>query len=221
MKHRDLRQLCVRIYPVYINMFSLAGRYKLYEIIFNTCHHAGVVGFTIGLYKQQVDLVLKQPHPDRHYVGRNLRHILKLVSKIPDGATTDLLDNSDRIFALLNFIRYLILRDTPNTNATGIWDHYPSIEKEFFDPLRHAIELSKGHYKMDLEDLKNGKPLETEGMDFSVSVGGSDIGSVSAEQRIQIVESSINTFDMMDSILSRIIELVDVQKRSVKTEVAS
>ncbi|KAK3098382.1 hypothetical protein FSP39_018974 [Pinctada imbricata] len=134
MKNQELRQLCVTIFPVYVNMFSLAGRYRLFEIVFRTCHHAGMIGYTIGLYKGEVDKALRQDRPDRHYVGRHLQNILKLVTGIPNGATTDLLDNSDRIFAVLNFLRYLTLRDAPNVNITGIWDYYPVIEKDFFGP---------------------------------------------------------------------------------------
>lgn len=214
---KEIRKSCVPLYSAFFGMFTLQGRHRLYEIVFNTCKHSGVVGHTLSLYKEQVDVVLKK-HGDYEnlFLGKNLIRVFKLVSTIPDGATTDLLQNSDRILSVLNFIRYLILRDNPASNLTGFWDLYPTLDKEFFDPLRQAIVLSKSHYNLDLGDVRKGLPLPTENTEFNVNVGGETLGAVSREQQIQVIESALNTFDMMDSILSRIIELADGQKRLVK-----
>ena len=84
------------------------------------------------------------------------------------------------------------------------------------DRLRQAIILSKGHYNLDLEDVRKGNPLPTEHTEFSVNIGGERLGGVSREQQLQVIESALNTFDMMDSILSRTIELADSQKRLLK-----
>ncbi|XP_061195864.1 glomulin-like [Saccostrea echinata] len=216
-QNKDIRIACVPIYSTFFSMFTLRGRFRLYEIVFNTCKFSGVVGYTLSLYKEQVDTLLKQGEKcENLFFGENMIKIFKLVSVIPDGATTDLLESSDRILSVLNFIRYLVLRDNPASNATGFWDLYPRLDKEFFEPLRQAIILSKGHYNLDLEDVKKGNPLPSEETEFKVNVGGETLGAVSKEQRIQVIESALNTFDMMDSILSRIIELADGQKRMLK-----
>lgn len=220
-QNKDIRKSCVPIYSNFLGMFSLQGRHRLYETVFNTCKHSGVVGHTLSLYKEQVDSLLKKGEgPENIFLGKNLIRVFKLVSVIPDGVTTDLLENSDRILSVLNFVRYLVLRDNPAENRTGFWELYPSLDKEFFEPLRQAIILSKGHYNLDLEDVRKGNPLPTENTEFSVNVGGERLGPVSREQQIQVIDSALNTFDMMDSILSRTIELADAQKRSVKVSQA-
>lgn len=216
-QNKDIRKSCVPIYANFFGLFSFQGRHRLYETVFNTCKHSGVVGHTLSLYKEQVDSLLKQGvSSDNIFLGKNLIRIFKLVSIIPDGETTDLLENSDRILSVLNFIRYLVLRDKPATNQTGFWDLFPKLDKDFFGPLRQAIILSKGHYNLDLEDVRKGNPLPTEHTEFSVNVGGERLGGVSREQQLQVIESALNTFDMMDSILSRTIELADSQKRLLK-----
>jgi hypothetical protein len=87
-------------------------------------------------------------------LGASLYNLLKIVAVVEEGATQDILQISDRVVALLNFLRYLLLRDPPNENVTKIWDFISTIEKHFIDPLRLALDLSKGHYQLDLQDLK-------------------------------------------------------------------
>lgn len=214
---KELRQECVQLYSIFINMFSLPGRYKLYEMVINTCPHAGVVGYTVQLLKDQVDYVLKNKVEDENFVGAKLYKLLKIVAVIEEGATQDILQISDRVIALLNFLRYLLLRDPPGENVTRIWDFVGDIEKHFFEPLRLALDLSKGHYQLDLEDLKDGqKRGKGNNVDLGLTVGGVTMPRVPVNQQIQIVESAINTFDVIDSILSRINEIIDMQKRTLK-----
>jgi hypothetical protein len=80
-------------------------------------------------------------------LGASLYNLLKIVAVVEEGATQDILQISDRVVALLNFLRYLLLRDPPNENVTKIWDFISTIEKHFIDPLRLALDLSKGHYR--------------------------------------------------------------------------
>jgi hypothetical protein len=199
-------------------MFSLPARYKIYEMVINTCPHAGVIGYTIQLLKDQVDFVLKNKSEDQNFLGASLYNLLKIVAVVEEGATQDILQISDRVIALLNFLRYLLLRDPPNENVTKIWDFISTIEKHFIDPLRLALDLSKGHYQLDLQDLKDGR-LKSKGdnnVDLGLTVGGMTMPHVPLSQQIQIVESAINTFDMIDSILCRINEIIDMQKTCSK-----
>jgi hypothetical protein len=102
--------------------------------------------------------------------------------------------------------------------VTKIWDFISTIEKHFIDPLRLALDLSKGHYQLDLQDLKDGR-LKSKGdnnVDLGLTVGGMTMPHVPLSQQIQIVESAINTFDMIDSILCRINEIIDMQKTCSK-----
>lgn len=211
---KELRQECVQLYPLFIAMFSLPARYKIYEMVINTCPHAGVIGYTIQLLKDQVDFVLKNKSDDQNFLGTSLYNLLKIVAVVEEGATQDILQISDRVIALLNFLRYLLLRDPPSENVTKIWDFISTIEKHFIDPLRLALDLSKGHYQLDLQDLKDGR-LKSKGdnnVDLGLTVGGMKMPHVPLGQQIQIVESALNTFDVIDSILCRINEIIDMQR---------
>ncbi|XP_069112247.1 glomulin-like isoform X1 [Argopecten irradians] len=217
---KEVRGSAVQIFSNYIKMFTLPARVQIYEMIFNTCRHAGVVGYSIQLVKDQIDATLKQEHPDTDFLGLNLKRMLMFVSQLPEGAESDLLETSDRVIPTLNLIRYLILRDPISSNITGIWSYYEELEKNFFGSLRLALDFSKSHYKLELQNFKKGKASVEKGMELGVniSVAGMPMPKVPRSQQIQIVESALNTFDLIDSLLSRIVELADSQLKASKTD---
>ncbi|XP_033754408.1 glomulin-like isoform X1 [Pecten maximus] len=218
---KEVRGAAVQMFSTYIQMFTLPARVQIYEMIFNTCRHSGVVGYSIQLVKDQIDTTLKQENPDTEFLGLNLKRMLKFVSQLEEGAESDLLESSDRVIPTLNLIRYLILRDPIACNVTGFWSYYEDLEKEFFGPLRLALDFSKSHYKLELQNFKEGKASVEKGMELGVniSVAGMPMPKVPRSQQIQIVESALNTFDLIDSLLSRIIELADSQLKASKTEI--
>lgn len=219
---KEIRTESIQIFSNYINMFTLAGRVQLYEMIFNTCQHSGMIGYCIQLVKDQIDSSLKKEHPEGEFLGRNLHRMLTFVSQLAEGAESDLLEASDRVIATLNLIRYLVLRDPRAVNRTGMWSYYEDLVKDFFGPLRLALDFSKSHYKLELQNFKEGKVSVEKGMDLGVniSVAGMPMPKVPRSQQIQIVESALNTFDMIDSLLSRIVELADVQLKAAKADAA-
>ncbi|XP_021341792.1 glomulin-like [Mizuhopecten yessoensis] len=217
---KETRGQAVQMFSTYIKMFTLPARVHIYEMIFNTCKHAGVIGYSIQLVKDEIDTALKQENPDTEFLGLNLKRMLKFVAQLEEGAESDLLESSDRVIPALNLIRYLVLRDPLSANRTGLWSYYEDLEKDFFAPLRLALDFSKSHYKLELENFKEGKASVDKGMELGVniSVAGMPMPKVPRSQQIQIVESAINTFDLIDSLLSRIVELADVQLKASKTD---
>ena len=129
-------------------------------------------------------------------MGASLYNLLKIVAVVEEGATQDILQISDRVVALLNFLRYLLLRDPPNENVTKIWDFISTIEKHFIDPLRLALDLSKGHYQLDLQDLKDGR-LKSKGdnkVDLGLTVGGMAMPHVPPSQQGFTSTCAISTY---------------------------
>lgn len=73
---------------------------------------------------------------DNIFFGKNFIRVFKLVSVILDGVIIDLLENLDRIFLVLNFVRYLVFRDNLFENRIGFWEFYLNLDKEFFEFFR-------------------------------------------------------------------------------------
>lgn len=217
---KDLREHCVRMVPSFIQLFDHEARYQISLKLFGTLKHAGALGYCIQLFKNQMEEILNDPWTGSKtahiFCGINLKRIFLLMTILPDGAATDLVENSDRIIAVLNFIRYIVLKDLPKTNLTGFWDFCPHIEKEFLKPLQLGLDMSKGHYKLEVTGLEDGnksKASNEEQVDTSISVAGFKMPKMARGQNIAIMNQALNTLDLITSLLVRVNELIEQHRR--------
>ena len=217
---KDIRQTAVKGLSCLLQKFDLAGRYRLLHILLKSSSHAGVTGYVIQLLKNEIDRSLKSTHPTVYFRGPRLEKLLTLVFALPDGVETDLLDQSETIMAALNLLRYLVLRNKPTDDATGVWRHVPRIQQAYCEPLQTAINMSHAHYALDIERTNKGEDTNDSSLDATLSVGDRILPELDQEQRVSVMATALYTFDMMQSILSRVTELIDMQQRSVLTEAA-
>uniref|UniRef100_A0A8D1DIK6 Glomulin, FKBP associated protein n=1 Tax=Sus scrofa TaxID=9823 RepID=A0A8D1DIK6_PIG len=110
-----LRKKSLALLQLYINKLDSQGKYTLFRCLLNTSNHSGVEAFIIQNIKNQIDMSLKGT-PNKWFTGPQLVSLLHLVLFLPEGAETDLLQNSDRIMASLNLLRYLVIKDNENDN---------------------------------------------------------------------------------------------------------
>ncbi|KAJ8039234.1 Glomulin [Holothuria leucospilota] len=150
------------------------------------------------------------------FVAGHLRQIYTAIFHLPQGSQTDLLEESDKIIASLNFLRYLLLRDPKDVDATGIWSVLEQTDKGYLSELITGLELSRIHYKQRADDLLDEKKRAKKAKDaetLSVSVGGQEIGKMPFEQQMQVLTSAQFTFDLMQSLLGRVNEIISAEAR--------
>lgn len=213
---KGLRQSAVAIFSKYVKKFSIDGRYRIFKIVYSTCSHSGFLGFLCQMLKEEVNGILNDDVPSEYFVGSNLKDlVLQSVITLEQGPATDIIDNSDRLIGVLNFLRYLILRDPPDKNITGFWNYFPKIQQDFLDKIRTGLDMSKAHYKLELKNLQEGKMKKTEEscVEIDLCVGGEQISQLQPEQQIDVIKQCLNTFDVIDSILGRVIDLADMQRQ--------
>ena len=132
------------------------------------------------------------------------------VFKLDKGVETDLIENADTTIAALNVLRFLLIRD--KANNTDIYDYLKDIEESFLKPLRSALDLSRAHYKNEESLVKSGKDqLKAEETLMSVNVLGTDgdLPVLDEEKKLNIIYGALNTFDMIDCLLSRVMEIIE------------
>lgn len=211
--NKDVRQAAVSVLSGFIRMFGADGKYIIFQNILNTCTHSGVVGYTIGIIKDQIVSALNEAVPNKFFTGNKLWKLIQLSTDLPQGASTDILEHSDRITSALNILRYIFLRDDPKNDVTGIWQNVNSLEEKFFKPLKIGIEMSKAHYELELINVADGKVGYKFEIDFAV--GDENVPKIPREQRLAVLRMAVNNFDVIDSLLCRINELVDVRKKTI------
>ncbi|XP_030061234.1 glomulin isoform X2 [Microcaecilia unicolor] len=214
-----LRKKSLKILQLYIDKLDAEGKYKLFRCLLQTSNHAGMEGYIIQNIKNQIDLSLKTGYGSNCFLGPRLIPLLHTVHSLPEGVETDLLQNSDRIMAALNLLRYLIIKDPEYENQTEIWTELTRIERDFLKPLRMGLNMSKAHYeakirstKEDRQESHNNKTICT------ITAGGKTLPNMTPEMQLQVLQSALFTFDLIESVLARVEELIEVKGKAMTEE---
>ncbi|XP_037043958.1 glomulin [Bradysia coprophila] len=196
----------------YILQFDEDGRMVLIKNLLTVTTHNGLVGYFITIYKDMVSEALNSSETEisTHFSGSELKSLtLQRICVLPKGSETDLLQNSDAIICALNMIRYLSIRD--KNNRTNFWDWVRDVEQQFLAPLRVGLDMTRAHYKLEEKRVQDG--TDDKSVDVELSVSGESLPVMSQEYKLQMIASAMNTFEMMESLLSRVNECVDSVKR--------
>uniref|UniRef100_A0A2K6GPT8 Glomulin, FKBP associated protein n=1 Tax=Propithecus coquereli TaxID=379532 RepID=A0A2K6GPT8_PROCO len=210
-----LRKKSLAMLQLYINKLDSQGKYTLFRCLLNTSNHSGVEAFIIQNIKNQIDISLKRTHNNKWFTGPQLISLLDLVLFLPEGAETDLLQNSDRIMASLNLLRYLVIKDNENDNQTGLWTELGKIENNFLKPLHTGLNMSKAHYEAEIKNSQENSQEVQKTKDLcSITVGGEDLPNMPPE----VLHSALFTFDLIESVLARVEELIEIKTKSTSEE---
>ncbi|KAK7945327.1 hypothetical protein WMY93_001055 [Mugilogobius chulae] len=212
--HQHLRSKGLKVFQMSIDKFNTEAKYKFFLLMLKISNHSGVEGYIIKNIKNQIDLALKVGGSNPWFEGLHLLPLLRSVLRLPDGPETDLLQYMDRIMESLNLLRYLVIRDKVTENQTGIWTEMYKIEDTFLKPLRVGINMSRAHYERELLITKEDKKSKAKESSISVSVGEEQLPNMTSDTHIQALHSALHTFDMIESVLVRIEELIEVKENA-------
>uniref|UniRef100_A0A8K9WLZ0 Glomulin, FKBP associated protein a n=1 Tax=Oncorhynchus mykiss TaxID=8022 RepID=A0A8K9WLZ0_ONCMY len=209
----------LKVLQLSIDKFDTEAKYKFFQCMLKTSHHAGVEGYIIKNIKNQIDFAFKPDKGNEWFMGAHLFPLLRQVLCLPQGPETDLLQNMDRVMESLNLLRYLLIRDKAWRNQTGIWTELYKIEDYYMKPLRTGLNMSKAHYEAELQNTKdnskktNAKESQTQESVCSLTVGNEKMPNMTPEMQLQVLHSALHTFDMMESVLARIEEIIEVKEK--------
>ncbi|XP_077075134.1 glomulin, FKBP associated protein a [Siphateles boraxobius] len=213
---QTLRTKGLKVFQLSIDKFSTEAKYKFFRVMLNTSHHAGVEGYIIKNVKNQIDFSLKPCNGNEWFLGKHLLPLLRLVLCLPHGPETDLLQNLDRIMESLNLLRYMLIRDKEWENETGIWTELYKIEDNYLKPIRTGLNMSKAHYEAELKSMKANKKITSKDTQASVctlTVDNEKLPNMTPEMQIQVLQSALFTFDLIESVLARIEEIIEAKER--------
>ncbi|RZC38976.1 COQ9 and/or Kinetochor Ybp2 domain containing protein [Asbolus verrucosus] len=142
----------------------------------------------------------------KYYCGRKLFDLLDQFTFLKHKEETNLVDESDQIVATLNLLRYLIIAD--KIGCTEIDFYLGTLEDRYFKNLKTGIDMSKEHYNLKIKEVNEEESASAKKKDcqVSVTVSGKNLMEMSSEKKIEIMNLSLLTLDVIDSLLSRVIE---------------
>ncbi|KAK9404068.1 glomulin [Crotalus adamanteus] len=207
----SLRKKSLKIFQLYLDKFDEEGKYILFRGLLKTSNHSGVEGHIIQNIKNQIDLALKRAEGSRFFTGLQLISLLDTVLSLPEGAETDLLQHSDRIMASLNLLRYLLIKDNEDVNKTCVWTELYKIERHFLKPLHTGLNMSKAHYEAEIKRKKENKRAQPPSSKKTCAqlVAEAKMSGITKDMELQALHSALFTFDLMESVLARVEELIE------------
>jgi hypothetical protein len=187
--------------------FKIAARYLLIKHIMNTSNHKGLIGYLTTFYK---DIIFESlATPSVYIQGSNFKNVLfNHICKLDKGVESDISESSDQIIAALNFLFGILLRD--QDNVTGIKDILPSIENGYLADLRKAIDLSRAHFKAEIDRVKASKQEETPDSRHSLEVlnDNAPLENITNENKVDMLRSALSVFDLIDYHLARVNDVI-------------
>lgn len=209
------RKQALSIFKLFLSRFTDQGRCQLlYRTLASPDQHTAVRGLALGLYK---DLIVSEKSSPV-YTGANLHRFLRkaMATCLPDGTESDLIESNDTIMGTLNLVRFLCIRDPKSENKTKIWDLIEPIQESLLKPLRNAIHLSKAHFNIELRKLKQetaitaSKKRKEHQLEVDVLNGQKEaLPQLPDDHESQVIKMALMKFDMMESVLVRVIEVVE------------
>lgn len=189
----------------YIFQFDNDGRYFLLNNLFRVTEHNGLYGYLAAMYKDMMAEALNSDTSlSTAFTGEAFHRILlNHICTLEKGAETDLLQNSDQIITALNICRFLAIRD--RENRTLFWDLTDQLRDQFLKPLQTGIEFTKAHYKLEERRVADG--LDEDNVKVGVSLTtGEQLPEITKDAKLKMISSAMNSFDLMESLLSRVNE---------------
>lgn len=101
----------------------------------------------------------------------------------------------------------MLLRD--QNNVTGIKDALPTLENGYLADLRKALDLSRAHFKAEIDRVRSSKQEEVdESHSIEILNDSAPLQQYSNEKKIDMLRSALSVFDLIDYHLARVNDLI-------------
>jgi len=220
----EQRKKAVRIFQNYIEIFNMQARYIIILYLYENIEHSGLLSFITGIFKSSIIECLDSTPRNPQFLGKNMELLLKKICNLSHGSSSDVVEISDEIITALNLLRFLFIRD--KNNETGIWNMTDILKTNYLNPLREGIDLCRAHWRVKKKDLEQQKKDLAKNQDYSklmkahmevtLTVGGEQLPVMPLHEKISVCYQVINGLDVMESILIRVNECIDMNEKLVE-----
>ncbi|XP_022085227.1 glomulin-like [Acanthaster planci] len=216
-----LRRMSVAIVVPYMNRFDWKGRHHMLRSLLSTTRHPGARGILIGQIKEYIHITLQCDEKNSWFIGRRFADLCSMVFRLDHGIRTDLLHSADKEIASLNFLRYLLLRDSGAEHLIGIWLWIEMIQEGYLNPLQTCLSMSLSHYRLKVDSTKKEiqeARLSNKHLTGKLTVAGKEYPPMPLDEQVKVLENSLYTIELIDCVLSRVNEIIAAGKNPQPAE---
>lgn len=226
-----VKEVClsaIRLLAALLKAFSRDGRCRLLEFLLSGTAHQNVRGHAVVLIKDEIDELLRERVCSAaDGTIKSMLHRLQrpIFSVPPDGFRAKLLtDERERVMAALNLLRYLLIRDSPVENCTGIWSIVDTVVSAFLRHVRDGVTLARGDVLAEIRLLESEQIDETcagkkRECNVCLNVGNQSFDDLNKEQRMEMMNVGLINLDMVESVLIRVEELLIINQKRCEDDV--
>jgi hypothetical protein len=221
---KEVCQSAIRLLTAFLKAFNRDGRCRLLEFLLSGHAHQNVRGHAVVLVKDEIDELLRERVCSAAGdVIQSMLHRLQrpIFCVPPDGFRAKLLtDERERVMAALNLLRYLLIRDSPVENLSGIWSIMDTVVGTFIRHVRDGVTLARGDVLAEIRLLESEQSSETcarkkSACPVHLCVNSQSFDDLDSEQRMEMMNVGLINLDMAESVLIRVEELIGLNlKRS-------
>lgn len=217
------RRYALQIFKHWLNTFDNNGKHHLlFKILADPELNKSVQGLVLGMYKDYIHLEKEKTA----LTGANLLQLtqkainLSLVEKNENFFT----ENFESICSLLNFLRYLFIRDVHSQNETKIWDIIDFI-KQRLQSLWSSLRIRRAYLKAQMKEVslkeKNKSLIHSIGhqnqqQPFKIEILNDDnqpehLENLPENCEEEFIVSSLNKIDLIESLIVRVNDIIEEQ----------
>jgi len=199
---KKLRGLAKIKFETVVSKYNDLVKFILLRKLYEDSEHPGLLGYLISLTNNALQAIHEVDPTDEIFV--NIRLLFDLYLQVVLGET-NVLQESDRIMAALNLLRYWLLRDSKKMFE---WYSRSSMERNL-QLILNCVDVSK----VELQKLVQSLDGETDDSDTIaielIIPGGETMQDLPNAEKKKMMAHALCTLDMMASVIARTNEIID------------
>lgn len=208
----SLRKKTVDTLKAFFNKFTRLGRftvlnYYLHDNFKDQTLNNYVSSYLIYLFKEEVANTLDQN--EAFYKCANFKRMFKLIVHMKLGNKTDLMQESSKTNAILNMLRFMLIRDVKN--ETHIFDLLA--EAKYLEELKTAVQFSREHYEQQKKNLIGIQKNDTSIKFEASTLDNEKLAEATTEDKIGSCASALQALDLIEALRCRVVELLETQQQ--------
>ncbi|XP_016843630.1 uncharacterized protein LOC107981718 [Nasonia vitripennis] len=156
-----IQKNAIKLLIRYIDFFDNKAKFMIIKNLINSKENSKIISIVIIILKNILDKILIKSEQkidgNQYFLNENLEILIYKICFLRNKAEIDLLEMSDELITILNFIIFLIIR---SRNFSGMENYLKYIKYNFLQTIEDILPLEKNIWISKLDNLEKSKNIE-------------------------------------------------------------